>query len=222
MAHLFNKVVKEHFDSNKFKISKLGSTKHWNVLRLYDIMDKKYYVAKGILHIEGDIQMGPKQMNTAYNNETNILSRLPSWWGLYLKDSFKSNPFRVIVTPEILNCNWSLYKGDDTLIAEKIYNQLEWLHSNKIAHNDLELKNILLSCNNKNAIIIDFEKATIGASILSMKNDYKTIIDSLKHNEKTRGIATKLEMLSAYKKRKLTRRLLVTTNTKTKKIKPNK
>lgn len=196
MADLFNKIVKEHFEPLGFKVSKLGGTKHWNVLRLYDPSDKKYYVAKGIVHIEGNNEMGPKQMDKAYKNETSILSKLPEWWGVYLKDSFKEDPFRIIITPEIPNCKWSTYKGHDSVIAEKLYKQIEWLHSNKIAHNDLELKNVLLTCDNKNAIIIDFEKATRGASELSMRDDYRKLIESLNVNDKTKGIAAKLEKMA--------------------------
>ncbi len=144
-------------------------------------------------------------MNKAYNNEASILSKLPDWWGLYLKDSFKKDPFRVIITPNIPNCKWSGYKDNDKLIAEKIYKQIEWLHSNKIAHNDLELKNILLTCDNKNAIIIDFEKSTRGASNASMRDDYRKVIDSLNENENTKGIAQKLQKMAF---EKLTRRRL--------------
>lgn len=208
MADLFNKIVKEHFEPLGFKVSKLSGTRHWNVLRLYNPSDKSYYVAKGILHIDGNNEMGPKQMNKAYNNESSILSKLPDWWGIYLKDSFKEDPFRVIVTPEIPNCKWSAYKGDDKVIAEKLYKQIEWLHSNKIAHNDLELKNILLSCDNKNVIIIDFEKATRNASDSAMRDDYRKLIDSLNENDKTRGIATKLEKI-ALGKLPLIRRLSI-------------
>ena len=208
MADLFNKIVKEHFEPLGFKVSKLSSTRHWNVIRLYNPSDKTYYVAKGILHIDGNNDLGPKQMNKAYNNESSILSKLPDWWGLYLKDSFKEDPFRIIVTPEIPNCKWATYKGDDKIIAEKLYKQIEWLHKNKIAHNDLELKNILLSCDNKNATIIDFEKATRGASNSSMRDDYRKIVDSLKENKTTTGIATQLEKL-AFGKFPLTRRMSI-------------
>lgn len=208
MADLFNKIVKEHFEPLGFKVSKLSGTRHWNVLQLYNPSDKTYYVAKGILHIEGNNEMGPKQMNKAYNNESSILSKLPDWWGLYLKDSFKENPFRIIVTPEIPNCKWSTYNGDDKIIAEKLYKQIEWLHTNKIAHNDLELKNILLTCDNKNVIIIDFEKATREASNSSMRDDYRKLIDSLNENDKTKGIASKLEKI-AIGKLPLTRRLSI-------------
>ncbi len=221
MADLFNKIIKEHFEPLGFKVSKVSGTSHWNVLKLYDPSDKKYYIAKGILHIEGNNEMGPKQMNTAFNNETSIISKLPNWWGLYLKDSFKSDPFRVIVTPEIPNCKWSAYKGNDTLIAQKLYTQIEWLHKNKIAHNDLELKNILLTCDNKNAVIIDFEKATKTSSNSSMRNDYRKVIQSLNENEKTKGIAKKLEKL-ALGKLPITRRLSIGGKTKYKTRKNNK
>lgn len=208
MADLFNKIIRERFEPLGFTVSKLSGTRHWNVLRLYDPSDKKYYVAKGILHIDGDNELGPKQMNKAYNNESSILSKLPDWWGLYLKDSFKEDPFRVIVTPEIPNCKWIGFKGDDTIIAEKLYKQIEWLHSNKIAHNDLELKNILLTCDNKNTIIIDFEKAARGASNIAMRDDYMKILQSLNENSKTKGVATKLEKM-AFGKLPITRRLSI-------------
>lgn len=208
MANLFKEIVKEYYEPRGFIVSKLEGTKHWNVLRLYDPSDEHYYIVKAIIHIEGDNEMGPKQMDLAFKNETSILSELPKWWGLYLKDSFKENPFRIIVTPEIPNCKWASYKGNDKQIADILYKQIEWLHNNKIAHNDLELKNVLLTCDNKNAIIIDFEKATHKSSDFSMRDDYRKIIQNLNENEETKGIGKKLEKL-AFGKLPLTRRLSI-------------
>jgi serine/threonine protein kinase len=205
MEKVFHDLIKEHVEPLGYTISKVTGTKHWNVLRIYDPSDKKYYIAKGILHIEGDNELGPTQMDKAFQNETTILSKLPDWWGLSLKDSFKKDSFRVVITPEIPNCKWTQYKGNDKGIAKIIVKQIEWLHSHKIAHNDLELKNILLSCDNKNATIIDFEKATLNSSSTSMRNDYKQIIQSLNEREETKGIAKKIESL-AFSKLPLRRR----------------
>ncbi len=199
MKNVFHKIVKEHVEPLGYTISKVMGTKHWNVLRLYDPSDKQYYIAKGILHIEGDKELGPKQMDIAFDNEKSIVSKLPDWWGLSLKDAFKKDPFRVIITPEIPNCKWTQYKDNDKDIAQKIYKQIEWLHSHKIAHNDLELKNILLSCDHKNAILIDFEKATMNSSNTSMRDDYRKIIESLNERKETKGIAKKLEKLAVGK-----------------------
>ncbi len=199
MAEAFHKIVEEYCEPLGYKVSNVTGTKHWNVLRLYDPSDNKYYIAKGILHIEGNSEMGPKQMNIAFNNEKTILSRLPDWWNLYLKDSFKKDSFRVIVTPEIPNCKWTNYKGNDKEIAQKLYKQIEWLHSHKIAHNDLELKNVLLTCDNKSAIIIDFEKATTDSSMTSMRDDYRKLMESLNEKEETKGIAKHLKKIAFFK-----------------------
>ncbi len=196
MSDIFKKIIKEYSESLGFTISRVTGTKHWNVLRLYNPSENQYYIAKGILHIEGDEELGPLQMDIAFENERSILSKLPKWWGLYLKDSFKKDPFRVIITPEIPNCKWTLYKGNDNHIALKLYKQIEWLHSHKIAHNDLELKNILLSCDNKSAIIIDFEKATVKSSNAARKNDYTKLIENLNETKETKGIAHALEILA--------------------------
>ena len=136
-------------------------------------------------------------MNRAYNNEVTVLSKLPDWWGFHLKDSFKEGDFRIIVTSEIPNCKWNTYTGDnDDSIAATLYKQIEWLHKHNIAHNDLELKNVMLDCDNKKATIIDFEKSTVGASKSAMINDYTKIIGNLNESEHTRGIGAKLEALA--------------------------
>lgn len=218
---LFNKIVKEHFEPNGFIVSKLSETKQWNVLRVYNPSDKQYYIAKGILHIEDDDEKNPKQMDKSFNNEINVLSILPEWWGIYLKDSFKDGPFRVVVTPEISNCNWTNYKGNDKDIAYKIYKQVEWLHGNKIAHNDLEIKNILLTCDNKNAIVIDFEKTTYNATDTSMRDDYRKVIESLNEKEETRGIAKHLKKITVGKL-PLTRRFSFGGKSKHKRYKTHK
>lgn len=202
MSDLFKKIIKERYEPQGFKVSKLIGTRHWNVLRIYDPFTDKYYIAKGIMHIEGDDELSENKMDISFENEIQILKKLPNWWGLYLKDSFKQNPFRIIVTPELTNCKWSGFKGNTTQIANKLYKQIEWLHNNKITHNDLELKNILLTCDNKNAIIIDFEKSLINSSNSSMKDDYRKLLENLNENEETKGIAKKLNNLVVRKFRK--------------------
>lgn len=208
MKDAFHAIIKAYAEPLGYKVSNVSGTKHWNVLRLYDPSDKTFYIAKGIAHIENDKELGPTQMDIAFNNEKSILSSLPTWWGLSLKDSFKKDTFRVIITPEIPNCKWTQYKDNDKVIAQKLYKQIEWLHSNKIAHNDLELKNVLLTCDNNNAIIIDFEKATKDSSMTSMRADYRTIIESLNEKEETKGIAKQLKKI-AFCKLPLTRRFSV-------------
>ncbi len=206
MSEVFQKIVKEHFEPRGFKISKVKGTKHWNVLHLYDPSEDKTYIAKGIMHIEGDEQLSPKKMDTAFRNEISVLSSLPNWWGFYLNDYFKEDAFRILVTPEIKNCKWSQYEGNDKEIAKSLYGQIEWLHRRNIAHNDLELKNILLTCDNTNAIIIDFEKSIVKASDAEMRNDYKQVLASLQETEQTKGIAKHLKKLSLGKA-PLTRRI---------------
>ncbi len=62
------------------------------------------------------------------------------------------------MTTEFANCPWSTTKASPS-IRDDLVKQLSWLHENNILHNDLELKNILLSCDGKRAVIIDFEKS---------------------------------------------------------------
>jgi serine/threonine protein kinase len=213
LAKEFYKVVKEHFEPLGFTFSEFDSMPYWNIIRLYDPANDKYYIAKGITHIENSKELGPTQMDKQYNTEKGILSNLPDWWHLQLKDSFKKNGIRVIVTPEIPNCEWSKYKGNDKKIAEKIHKQIEWLHNNKIAHADLHLKNILLTCDNKDAIIIDFEKSIKNASDATMKEDYRKVIDKFIKNKNTKGIGLNLYKLAG---NKLPLNYILSTRSKTK------
>ncbi len=182
----FLKEVQERFPD--YKLSSL-KTNHKNVIRL----SKHGFpslIAKTIWHDlsdpEGD--MGINARDNAYKTEVKILGMLPKWWGLRLIDHFKTDTNRVIVTNEI-----DTSKGKMSL---KLLKQLKWLHSHKIAHNDLELKNILLTKNGP--IIIDFEKSIITASKEQMKNDCKTLRKNLKDNSKKYGNRS----LSAYTRRR--------------------
>jgi tRNA A-37 threonylcarbamoyl transferase component Bud32 len=58
-----------------------------------------------------------------------------------------------------------------------------WLHVNKISHGDLELKNILLSCDQKEAVIIDFEKSKQEATAEDKARDKRRFLEAVK--EKT-------------------------------------
>jgi len=164
----FLKEVQERFP--EYQLSSL-KTNHKNVVRLSK-PGSTSLVAKTIWHDVSDPEgdMGINARDNAYKTEVKIISMLPKWWGLRLIDHFKTEFNRVIVTNEI-----ETGKGKMTL---KVIKQLKWLHSHKIAHNDLELKNILLT--KDGPVIIDFEKSIIKASKEQMKNDCKTLRKKLK------------------------------------------
>jgi tRNA A-37 threonylcarbamoyl transferase component Bud32 len=176
-----------------FTIVPLGNTKHANVLKLTSPKGENY-VAKTIWHDHGDPEgdLGIKVMDQRYRTEVKILGMLPSWWGLRLYDHFKTKENRVIVTSEIPNLMpWSSYKKNtknDRHIANLLLKQLRWLHSNQIAHDDLELKNVLLTTDGK-AIIIDFEKSFFRASTEEMRADYTLLMSNLSERSATQHIA---------------------------------
>jgi serine/threonine protein kinase len=200
LSKKFKTILEERYAPKGYIISEVEGTRHWNVLKMHDPAEKKFFIAKAIIHVEDDEEMGPAQMNAAFLNEVNILSKLPDWWGLYLVDSFKEDIFRIIVTPEIQNCPWNGFKrslaiDNEKVIATKLYKQIQWLHRHGIIHGDVELKNILLSCDYNNAVIIDFEKSKVDATKTEMKNEYEYLIRNLKGNEITAGIGAKLARL---------------------------
>jgi tRNA A-37 threonylcarbamoyl transferase component Bud32 len=178
-----------------YKLTPLGNTTHTNVVRL----SKEGYpslVAKTIWHdiSEPDGDMGIKAQDNAYKTEVKILSMLPPWWGIQLIDHFKTNMNRVIITNEVVNVPWSSYKGNDRLMATILSKQIKWLHLHKIAHNDLELKNILLT--EKGCIIIDFEKATFMSSKENMYHDYSLLLANMKEIPSTKNIGKMLQYIS--------------------------
>lgn len=193
MAVEFKKIIKDYSVSQKMKVSPI-SRKNWNVLRLHQAEDT--YIAKGIIHVVGDDEMGASQMDKAFKNEVEIISALPAWWGLTLKDKFATGRFRVVITREIPHCKWAEYGGQfDKVLAKALHRQLGWLHRHRMAHNDLELKNILLACDHSHATIIDFEKATRNATAAQKREDYRLLLATLRENENTAGIGAHLEML---------------------------
>jgi len=189
MLSILMKELQERFPN--YIISPIRTTRHDNVLRL----SKDGYptlVAKTIWHDVSDPEgdMGIKAQDNAYRTEVKILKMLPEWWGIHLVDNFKTSINRVIVTNEVINLPWSSYKKgtNDVVITELLFKQIRWLHSHEIAHNDLELKNILLT-NSATPLIIDFEKSTFLATKEQMKNDYNVLLENMKEYPNTESIA---------------------------------
>uniref|UniRef100_A0A6C0K7Y1 Protein kinase domain-containing protein n=1 Tax=viral metagenome TaxID=1070528 RepID=A0A6C0K7Y1_9ZZZZ len=193
MQSIFMKELQERFPD--YRISPIGTTRHFNVLRL----SKDGYptlVAKTIWHDASDPggDMGIKAQDDAYRTEVKILKMLPSWWGIRVVDNFKTTLNRVIVTNEVRNVPWNSYKKGihDVKIAELLLKQIKWLHSHGIAHNDLELKNILLT-ESVTPVIIDFEKSNTVATKEQIKNDYSMLLGNMKEYPNTESIGVILQ-----------------------------
>jgi tRNA A-37 threonylcarbamoyl transferase component Bud32 len=190
------KELQERFPD--YTISPMGTTRHINVLRLSK-EGNPTLVAKTIWHdiSEPDGNMGIKAQDKAYRTEVKILKMLPAWWGIHLVDNFKTSMNRIIITNEVINVPWKSYKKDtnDVDIAKHLFKQIQWLHSHEIAHNDLELKNILLT-DSARPLIIDFEKSTLGATKEQKSNDFSKLLANMKEHPNTESIATILESIS--------------------------
>jgi serine/threonine protein kinase len=188
ICDIFKKELQEKFPD--YTISKLGCTNHANV-SLLSKDGVPNLVAKTIWHDASDPtgNMGIVSQDKAYNMEVKILKMLPSWWGLHLFLNFKTKINRVIVTNEISNLSWKTYKKGrhDLFVANQLVKLIRWLHSKKIAHSDLELKNIMLSSAG-DPIIIDFEKSIFPASKAQMDDDYRKLLANLAENSNTKSI----------------------------------
>ena len=57
---------------------------------------------------------------------------------------------------------------------------MKWLHENNISHGDLELKNILLACDQSRAVIIDFEKSKQDTSVENKARDKETLLAAIR------------------------------------------
>jgi tRNA A-37 threonylcarbamoyl transferase component Bud32 len=184
MDRILVKEVQERFPD--YIIRSLGN----NVVRLST--EDRSYIAKSIWHdtSDPDGDMGINARDKAYRMELKVIRMLPSWWGLRLVDTFKTPLNRVIIMNEIDHMSWSSYRGNDVEFAKRLQKQVKWLHSHKITHNDLELKNILLT--EDGPLLIDFEKSSV-ATKEKMKNDYRVMIAAFKENENTKSIANILQ-----------------------------
>jgi len=201
MLAILIKEVQDRFPD--YTLSPLGTTRHTNVLRLSKT-GHPTLVAKTIWHDVSDPEgnMGIKAQDAAYRTEVKILKMLPNWWGIHLIDNFKTTSNRVIVTNEVTNVPWKSYKkgSNDATIAKLLRKQIKWLHSHKIAHNDLELKNILLT-DSSTPIIIDFEKSQLPATKEQMKNDYSLLLANMKETPTTKAIGNIFQRTSQTRRR---------------------
>lgn len=123
-------------------------------------------IAKSIVYIPGDEELTRERAQVAYENEKAVLEKLPSWWGLRYAGSFATDTDFINMTYEVSTCKWSTTRiPNPDSIAYQLTRQLKWLHDNQILHNDLELKNVMLSCDGTKAVLIDFEKSKVGVLV---------------------------------------------------------
>jgi serine/threonine protein kinase len=166
-----------------FSITAVGSTWHTNVLLL--TKDDTKYVAKSVW-FDSDNASNEDRAQKAFETEVAILQRLPADWSIKYIDSFvsPSRQNRIIVTTQFINCPWSELKPKNyERVARSITRQINWLHANNISHGDLELKNILLACDQRDAVIIDFEKSKQDATTDDKARDKRRFLEAVK--EKT-------------------------------------
>ncbi len=186
--------VASNYPPPHFFVEPLTTTRHLNVVRIYDRQTGETMVAKGIFHVEGDDELGPEQMDRAFAVEKEVLAHLPAWWNLWLVDAFRNDSIRVIVTPELPTSSWLLYQpsvASDRAVAQSLEKQLRWLHEQGIQHTDLELKNVMWTP--AGPVVIDFEKARPAKTLADEVQDWKKLIHSLRERENTRRIGDLLE-----------------------------
>ncbi len=201
-AELANAVATQ-YPSPRYVIEPLKTTRHLNVVRIHDTETDTHMVAKGIFHIEDDANLGPAAMNRGFEVETEVLSDLPPWWGIHLVAAFRVGDIRIVVTPELTTHSWLSYKPSlmsDRAIAAALGRQLRYLHSQHIAHRDLELKNVLLTTGFV-PVIIDFEKATLEATAAELRTDWEKLVGSLREYENTRRIGVALAAMGPLERR---------------------
>jgi serine/threonine protein kinase len=190
---VFLSSLKAHYPGKKIE---KGYT--WNTARI------EGNVAK-LIPVNSDDPSDIERAKTSFQNEKTIYSMLPSWWGIRLIDSYEDGTIFVIMTNEYKNCKWrSFMNRDKNSILADIQRQLNWLRSKKILHNDLELKNILLSCDGKHAVIIDFEKSKMNASESEMKAERDRILQELQNELKE--IRVRSRSVGAKRRKRITRR----------------
>jgi serine/threonine protein kinase len=167
-----------------FTISKVGSTSHTNVMRLSK--DGTHYIAKSVW-FDSEDSSNEERAQRAFETEVSVLKMLPDFWNIRYIDSFVSSTGmnRIIVTTELPSCPWKDLKPKNyDGVARSILRQIKWLHDHDIVHGDLELKNILLSCDQMSATIIDFEKSKQGAAATDEEKamDKTRLLSAVKNN----------------------------------------
>jgi tRNA A-37 threonylcarbamoyl transferase component Bud32 len=192
----FPTFVRSIYEPKGYTVSPLGETSHTNVMLIQRGSER--LVAKGIFHVDGNAELGPEQRDQAFEVERRVLEMLPKWWGIQLVDSFRSPKYRVIVTPYLKHCKWRDYNGSHSFeIAQSLWKQLKWLKEHGIAHNDLELKNVLMNCDFTRAHIIDFEKATFSSGADGFQADIDKLLRNLEEHEEYVRIARHLRQLAS-------------------------
>jgi len=141
-------------------IVRLGNT--YNVARIVE----RRIIAKSVPYLEDDEELTKDRAKQGYETEKYVLQTLPSWYGLTYVGSFETDTDFINMTYEVPVCKWSttrIPRPDD--IAYQLTKQMNWLHDHNILHNDIAVKNILLTCDGRKAVIIDFEKSRIHAPV---------------------------------------------------------
>jgi serine/threonine protein kinase len=188
----FAKSLQKRYPPEKYILEPLNQ--QYNVMRLRNKKTNETFIAKTLIAFNNEAEHN-EQKDFQFLLETQILKQLPSWWGLQYMDSFRDLQSRfdhkIIVTREVTNLlSWDLY--DDTKnpanidILQQIIKQINWLHSNGIVHNDLELKNILLRFLPKSRkygiVIIDFEKSFLSNDPKDFKLDWAHLVNTFLFN----------------------------------------
>ena len=172
----FVRVVNKHYPGRNIR-----KAYTWNTLRVDGNIAK-------LVTWDIDDPMDIARARNSFNIERKIYYMLPTWWGFRLVDSFEDDNNFVILTNELKHCNWKTAVNiDKTSVFSDIEKQLNWLHSNKILHDDIELKNILLSCDGKHATIIDFEKSRFNPTPQEMQTEKELIKQRFDEFARSRG-----------------------------------
>ena len=176
----FHRVLK-----TKFPGKTIEQLKWWNAVRL---LGTPPVVAK-LVPFDIDDPSDKDRADQAHATEVSVYKMLPDWWGTRYVTSFPEE--RIIVTEEFKNCPWGTRRVSPAVVAD-LTKQLQWLHDNGILHNDIELKNILLSCDGTRAVLIDFEKSKRNPSDAEKAGEMKRLLDMLprggrRTRKRTRG-----------------------------------
>ncbi len=184
----FIRVVKRHYPDKK--IEKGYS---WNTLRVDGNIVK-------VVPWDRDDPTDIERARSAFETERKIYSMLPAWWGIRLIDSFEEDNNFIIVTNELKHCKWtSVGTIDKPSVFADIEKQLNWLHSNGILHDDLELKNILLSCDGKHATIIDFEKSRFNPTPQDIQQENNLVVERFDELNRRRGGRKRINRKRTYR-----------------------